>query len=127
MSIGAATSQTYTFIAPGALIVALILLVLSYRVEAGETNQARARRPLPGNFFIVILLPCTFIGIEITEWRGTCWLPPWGFIAGIIPGTAAEIACVLPFREEDKSLPGMIRKPPGWRISGMHDPILKMA
>jgi hypothetical protein len=120
-------SQTYTFIAPGALIVSLILLVLSYRAEAGKTNQARARRPLPGKFFIVILLACTFIGMTITEWQGTCRLPLWGFIAGIIPGTAAEIACVLPFREEDKSLPGVMRKPKGWRISGMHDPILKMA
>jgi hypothetical protein len=48
MSIGAAMSQTYTFIALGALIIALILLVLSYTAEACETNQARARYPLPG-------------------------------------------------------------------------------
>jgi hypothetical protein len=49
-------SQTYTFIALGALFVTLILLVLYYRAEARETGAAGDRRPLPGKYFIVILL-----------------------------------------------------------------------
>jgi hypothetical protein len=76
-------SPAYTFIAPGALIVALILLFLSNRAEAHETMPAGNRRPLPGKFFIVILPACTFPGMAITESQGVCRLPPRGFITGI--------------------------------------------
>ena len=71
-------SQTYTFIALGALIVPLILLVLYYRAEVRESGPAGNRQPLPGKRFIVILLACTFIGMAITEWRGMCRLSSWG-------------------------------------------------
>lgn len=88
-------SQTYTFIALGALIIALILLLLYYRAETRETADAPTRRPLPGKFFIIILIACTFLGMAITESQGVCRLSPWGFIAGLILGTAAEIAVFL--------------------------------
>ena len=98
-------SQTYTFIALGALIVALILLVLYYRAEARETRPTGDRRLLPGKFFIGILLACTFLGMAITESQGVCWLSPWGFIAGIILGAAAEIAAYLNSGKKTKACP----------------------
>ena len=98
---GQTLSQTYTLIALAALIVAFILLLLYYRAEARETSLTRTRRPLPGKFFIGILIACTFTGMAITEWQGVCSLSPWGFIAGIILGTAAEIVVYLRRREHN--------------------------
>jgi hypothetical protein len=101
--IGETMSQAYTFLALGALFVALILLFLYYQKEARETGPAGIRRPLPGKFFIAILIACTFIGIAVTEWQGVCRLSPWGFIAGIILGTAAEIVVYLHSKGKDGS------------------------
>ncbi|WP_292423293.1 hypothetical protein [Methanoregula sp.] len=98
-------SQTYTFIALGALIIALILLVLYYRAETREAGAIGDRRPLPGKYFVVILLACTFLGMAITESQGVCWLSPWGFIAGIIFGAAAEIAVYLNSGKKTKACP----------------------
>ena len=98
-------SQTYTFIALGALIVALILLLLYYWAEARETGPAGSRQPLPGKWFIAILLACTFLGMAIAEGRGTCWLSPWGFVAGIILGSAAEIAVHFHAGKKAKACP----------------------
>ena len=96
-------SQTYTFIALGVLLVALILLFLYYREEACETGPAGIRRLLPGKFFIIILISSTFIGMAITEWQGVCRLSPWGLIVGIIFGTAAEIVMYFHLkRNEDR-------------------------
>ncbi len=83
-------SQTLTIIALAALAFALLALFLYFRVEARETEKNRDRRYIPGIFFIPILITCTFFGMAITEWQGVCSLSPWGFIAGIIIGMAAE-------------------------------------
>ena len=84
-------SQMYTFVALGALIAALVLLLMYYQAEVRDTAQEGARQPLPGKFFIVILITCTFTGMAITESQGVCRLSPWGFVAGIILGAATEI------------------------------------
>ena len=83
-------SQTFTIIALAALAFALLALFLYFRVEAHEIAQNRDRRPIPGMFFIPILITCTFFGMAITEWQGVCSLSPWGFITGIIIGLTAE-------------------------------------
>jgi hypothetical protein len=98
-------SQTYTFIALGALLLALILLFLYYRAEVSEAGHPLARRPFPGKFFITILIACTFIGMAITEWQGVCRLSPGGFIAGIILGTAAGIVVHLHSKGKKRSSP----------------------
>lgn len=98
-------SQTYTYIALGALIVALVLLVIYYRAEARETGPSGNRQPLPGKFFIVTLMACTFLGMAIAESQGACRLSPWGFIAGIFLGTAAEIAAYLTAGKKTKASP----------------------
>jgi hypothetical protein len=84
-------SQTLTIIALGALVLALVCLFLYFRAEAREIAQHHDRRPVPGKFFIPLLIACTFSGMAITEWRGVCSLSPWGFIAGIVIGTGAEL------------------------------------
>ena len=77
-------------IALAALAFALLTLLLYFRVEAHEIAKNRDRRPIPGRFFIPILITCTFFGMAITEWQGVCSLSPWGIITGIIIGLAAE-------------------------------------
>lgn len=88
-------SQTLTFVALTALIIVLLLLFLYFRAENREIAANGERIPIPGRFFIPILIGCTFLGMAITEWQGMCGLSPWGFISGIILGSAAEFAMYL--------------------------------
>ena len=88
-------SQTTTLIAAGILVIALVILVLYYRAESREAASAPGRRPLPGRYFIAILISVTLLGMIITELRGTCYLSPWGFVTGLVLGLAAEAIAYL--------------------------------
>jgi len=83
-------SQVLTLVALGALVIALILLFLYYRQESKETGTP-VRPPLPGRYFITILVTATLLGMAVTEWQGVCSLSPWGFAAGVVLGLAAEV------------------------------------
>ena len=96
-------SQTYAFVAIGALIIALILLFLYNRAEAHEASREGGRQPLPGKLFILILIVFTFVGMAITEWQGACGLSQWGFVAGSILGAAAEIVVYLHPRRKNEA------------------------
>jgi purine-cytosine permease-like protein len=83
--------QTFTIIALGGLILAILSLYLYFRMEEHEIAKGSNRRPLPGKLFVPILIACTFVGMAITEWQGVCSLSPWGFVIGIVIGAAAEL------------------------------------
>jgi len=83
-------SQVLTLVALGALVIALSLLFLYYRWESKETGPS-VRPRLPGRYFITILVVVTLLGMAVTEWQGVCSLSPWGFVAGVVLGLAAEV------------------------------------
>ncbi|WP_424733020.1 hypothetical protein [Methanoregula sp.] len=88
-------SQVLTVIALFAFVIAVVLLLLYFRTEARERAETHDRRPIPGKYFILILISCTLSGMVITEWKGVCNLSPWGFVTGIILGSAAELYAYL--------------------------------
>jgi O-antigen ligase len=85
-------SPSLTIPALAALVIALLLLLVYFRMEAREIVRNPDRHPLFGRYFIAILLICTFSGMAITEWLGVCSLSPWGFITGLLLGSAADFA-----------------------------------
>ena len=88
-------SQVLTVIALSAFVIAGVLLLLYFRTEARDIAGNYDRRPIPGKYFILVLIACTLSGMAVTEWRGVCSLSPWGFVTGIILGTAAELFAYL--------------------------------
>ena len=84
-------SQNLTIAALIALALALLLLILYFRAEARDIARDPGRHPIPGKYFITILLLCTVLGMIITEWQGICSLSSWGFVTGVLFGLAAEI------------------------------------
>jgi hypothetical protein len=46
-----------------------------------------------------------FLSMAITESQGACWLPPWGFNAGIILGATAEIVAYFNAGKKTKDCP----------------------
>jgi len=103
-------SQTLTIIALAALIVALLLLLAYFRAEARGIAENGDRRPIPGKYFIAVLLICTLSGMAVTEWQGVCSLSPWGFVAGIILGAAAEYGAYRRSAGKDADRPGPARR-----------------
>jgi len=78
-------------ISGAAIVIILGGLFLYYRKENSELEYGNlSRRPLPGKFFIPILIICSILGMAITEWQGVCSLSPLGFLAGIVAGTGVE-------------------------------------
>jgi len=98
-------SQTLTIIALAALGFALLTLFLYFRLAARETAERRDRRPVPGIYFIPVLVTCTFFGMAVTEWQGVCGLSPWGFVAGIVLGLAAEFVAYRRSEKRDFDAP----------------------
>jgi hypothetical protein len=94
-------SQTLTIIALAALIIAILLLFVYFKAESAGIAKNSNRRPIPGKYFILILITCTFLGMAITEWQGVCSLSPWGFITGILLGLAAETMAYLHSKREN--------------------------
>jgi hypothetical protein len=88
-------SQVLTVIALSAFVIAGVLLLLYFRTEAREIAGTQNRRPIPGKYFILVLVACTLSGMAVTEWQGICSLSPWGFVTGIILGSAAELLAYL--------------------------------
>jgi len=89
-------------IAGAAIVIILGGLFTYYRKENRELESGTlSRRPLPGKFFIPILIICSILGMAITEWQGVCGLSPLGFLAGIIAGTGAEFAV---WKEQSRKL-----------------------
>jgi len=103
-------SQTLTVIALAALVIALLLLLAYFRAEARGIAETGGRRPIPGKYFIAILLVCTLLGMAVTEWQGVCSLSPWGFVAGIILGVAAEYGAYRRRVRNDPDRPGPARR-----------------
>jgi NO-binding membrane sensor protein with MHYT domain len=84
-------SQTSTIIALAVLAIAVLSLIFYFRNEEREIARGERRQPLPGKIFVPVLIGCTFLGMIITEWQGVCYLSPWGFVAGLVIGAAAEL------------------------------------
>jgi len=81
----------FYIVAAGAIVVILSGLLLYYNKENSELESGTlSRRPLPGKFFIPVLIICSLLGMAITEWQGVCGLSPLGFAAGLVAGTGAE-------------------------------------
>ena len=103
-----AMSQTYTFIALGALIIALILLLLYYRAETRETADAPTRRPLPGKFFIIILIACTVSGDGDNRIAGRLPALAVGIYRGPHPRYGSGDCRVPAFKEKREDTGGII-------------------